>query len=345
MNLQPQYYGKHLFILSLFSYLAIVLGENNCLAQVKAVELGAVNWQRSLEKAQLESKNSGKPILILFQEVPGCMTCQNYGSKVLSHPLIVEAIESYFVPLAIFNNKGGEDKKVLDQFKEPSWNNPVVRIVDHHLLPLTLRLSANYSAIGLVEKINTALVKTQGKIPLWLKLLEEEMSAESQGTNKTYLGMYCFWSGEKYYGSLDGVVATKAGFVEGNEVVEIEFNPSKIKLEKLVEHGHKNGQADKIYGPAFQNKTLSSIPIRPMREFSPDKESKYYLYHSLYKYLPLTRLQSTRMNAMLANKQNPELYLSPRQLQLLDQIKKNPNQYKNNLIDKDIQTAWKSLGN
>ena len=47
--------------------------------------------------------------MLLFQEVPGCSTCRNYGHNVLSHPLMVEAIESLFVPLAIFNNKEGKE--------------------------------------------------------------------------------------------------------------------------------------------------------------------------------------------------------------------------------------------
>ncbi len=35
------------------------------------VEIGLVNWNRDLEKAKIESAKSKKPILVLFQEVPG----------------------------------------------------------------------------------------------------------------------------------------------------------------------------------------------------------------------------------------------------------------------------------
>ncbi len=35
------------------------------------VELGAVRWGRDLSAAQHQSATSGKPILVLFQEVPG----------------------------------------------------------------------------------------------------------------------------------------------------------------------------------------------------------------------------------------------------------------------------------
>jgi len=109
-------------------------------------ELGQVDWLRSYDTAIAESKASDKPILILFQEVPGCATCRNYGDNVLSHPLLVDVIEHYFVPLAIFNNKGGEDKKILNKYKEPTWNNPVVRIVDERGDNLIDRINGNYSS-------------------------------------------------------------------------------------------------------------------------------------------------------------------------------------------------------
>lgn len=40
-------------------------------APQQPVEIGLVPWGRDLEAAQKESADSGKPILLLFQEVPG----------------------------------------------------------------------------------------------------------------------------------------------------------------------------------------------------------------------------------------------------------------------------------
>ena len=67
----------------LFLFPFIVQAQNN------TVELGDVHWLRSFDEAQTRSKKEGKSILILFQEIPGCATCRNYGSDVLTHPLIV----------------------------------------------------------------------------------------------------------------------------------------------------------------------------------------------------------------------------------------------------------------
>lgn len=40
-------------------------------APKQRIEVGLVRWGRDLEVAQKESAESGKPILLLFQEVPG----------------------------------------------------------------------------------------------------------------------------------------------------------------------------------------------------------------------------------------------------------------------------------
>jgi thioredoxin-related protein len=93
-------------------------------------ERGKVSWYRDYKTAIKISKKENKPILIFFQEVPGCATCRNYGHNVLSHPLMTEAIENEFIPLAIFNNKKAKDLEILKKYNEPTWNNPVVRIVN-----------------------------------------------------------------------------------------------------------------------------------------------------------------------------------------------------------------------
>ena len=83
-----------------------------------------VSWYRDYETALELSEKHDKPVLILFQEVPGCATCRNYGHDVLSNPLMTEAIENEFIPLAIFNNKGGDDAKVLKKIQRTKLEQP-----------------------------------------------------------------------------------------------------------------------------------------------------------------------------------------------------------------------------
>ncbi|MEM7186864.1 MAG: thioredoxin family protein, partial [Bacteroidota bacterium] len=134
-------------------------------------ELGKVSWLRDYETALQLSKQEGKPVLILFQEVPGCATCRNYGHNVLSHPLMTEAIENEFIPLAIFNNKKGKDLEVLRKYREPTWNNPVVRIVDHKGDNIVPRLASDYSAKGLYKAMERALVGEGIPIPEYMIIL------------------------------------------------------------------------------------------------------------------------------------------------------------------------------
>ena len=94
------------------------------------IETGTVQWQRSLEEALGDSAQSGKPVFALFQEVPGCAGCKQFGADVLSNPVIVDAIENEFVPLLIHNNTAGPDAEVLAAYGEPAWNYQVVRFLN-----------------------------------------------------------------------------------------------------------------------------------------------------------------------------------------------------------------------
>jgi hypothetical protein len=285
------------------------------------VELGKVHWLRSMDEAMEKSKRECKPILILFQEVPGCQTCRQYGSEVLSHPLIVESIETNFIPLAIFNNKGGHDGEILKRYNEPAWNNPVVRIVDDKGKDLVSRLSGNYSAQGLTDLMTTVLIKSQGKAPLYMQLMADEFAAKAKGTNTVTYTMYCFWTGEALFGKLNGVIATTAGWQSGKEVVKVEYNPSVISKSQL----------DKV---AEQSK----CKISPAGNFAIDKTPKYYLYNHTYRSIPMLEIQKARVNSAIAEGQNPEMYLSSRQLGFLKR------QSKENFVNVPLMEAWRDVG-
>lgn len=313
------------------------------------VELGNVNWLRNLEEAQAQSEKEAKPIFLLFQEIPGCSTCRNYGGQVLSHPLVVEAIETLFVPLAIHNNKQGYDAKVLRSFGEPSWNNPVVRIIKANKKDIIPRLSGNYTLPGLVTNMILSLQIAGVEAPEYLRLLEEELTAREQGLEEANLSMYCFWSGEKNLGHLDGVIETQAGFMNGREVVQVKYDPAKISLPKIVAHGAKTGCADQVFvdDPALQKEAqqiLSDKKVGGEGKFRLDSEPKYYLAHSSYQYVPMTQLQAARVNSLLARKQQPEAVLSPRQRELAQYIAKHPKRgWKSRINDQDMIGAWEEV--
>lgn len=269
-------------------------------AQKNPVELGHVRWLRSMDEAQAKSKSENKPILILFQEIPGCQTCKSYGSDVLTQPLIVEAIETHFIPLAIYNNKDGADAAVLKKYNEPAWNNPVVRAVDLYGKDIAVRLSGNYSAAGLASWMTQVLIKNKGRAPQYLQLLSDELTAQNRRTMTQTYAMYCFWTGEALFGKLNGVIKTTAGFQDGKEVVTVVYDPSIITLAQLNEVASHN-----------------KCQIAAGGSFRPDATPKYYLSNSKYKKIEMLEIQKCRVNAALGEGTNPDVFLSPRQISAL----------------------------
>ncbi len=290
-------------------------------------ELGKVRWYRDYEVALGVAEREQKQVLILFQEVPGCATCRNYGHNVLSHPLMVEAIENLFVPLAIFNNVRGKDRVILNQFGEPSWNNPVVRMINSEGENLIPRIAGDYSAITLCRKMKEVLAQNRVQIPEYLNLLEQELAAEaSGGVEETYFKMYCFWSGEMQLGAVDGVLYTESGFMRGSEVVKVRYDKNHIGKSELTDYAASNN-------------------CRPISKSSTyrvaTKDLHYYLQNSDYKYLPLTALQATKINSALGDNRSAEGYLSPKQLKYLHYVKGKTTAKV--LFNKDVRTAWATM--
>jgi len=312
------------------------------------IELGEVNWIRSLDKGIETAKKSKKPIFLLFQEVPGCATCQRYGQQVLSHPLIVEAIEDLFTPVAIFNNKGGVDAQVLKYFGEPAWNNPVVRIVNGKKKDLVKRLGGVYTPLGVVQGMVQALQAVNATVPTYLSLLEKELLAENTGLETANLSMYCFWTGEKEIGKIDGVVGTLPGFMGGREIVMVQFDPEIVSYDKLVQQANKKNCASHVfYNNSKQERQAANVigtsSVSPSASFRLDKDLKYYLSKTNYQYVPMTPLQALKVNSAIGDNRSPDNYLSPRQVNLVNYFKKEGTKKIKNVINEDFVTAWKEI--
>lgn len=329
-----------LFLLSAF--------KNEIIFIPQPEELGDVHWLRDYDRAIATAEKTNKPVLILFQEVPGCSTCRGYGNDVLSHPLIVEAIEEAFVPLAIHNNKNGKDKKVLASFGEPSWNNPVIRIIDTERNALTPRINGQYDQRSLVSGMVAALKKAKRPVPNYLQLLKEHLTAETGSTNKATFGMYCFWSGEAKLGSIPGVVDSKPGFMGGSEVVSVTFDPEIISYQKLVATASEKKAFDRIFTHSGdQTATAKSLVkasnIKKVQNFRADSQPKYYLLHSPYRLIPMLPNQASRVNTAVGFGGDPNIFLSPKQVEVLTFVKNNPSKGWKNVYEKPFLIAWNQV--
>lgn len=292
------------------------------------VELGKVSWCRDYEQALAESARLDKPILLFFQEIPGCSTCVNFGRDVLTHPLMVELIENEFIPLAIYNNKPGKDAEILQKYNEPSWNNPVAHFIDRDGKDLIPKLANNYEHLSMYNKVIEVLQKTQRSIPRYAKLLGEELKIIYGKTAKTVYETPCFWSGETTLTQHEAVLTTSPGFIGNREVVAVDFDDKITSLKDLNEFSKEQG----------------FFLIDNHSAFKVDKDPQYYLKKTNYKFLPLSKTQRSKINLAIPYKINPEQYLSPKQLYWLYHKDLNslshPKAY-----ELDIAQSWDFLNN
>jgi len=174
------------------------------------IEIGTINWGRNYEEATERSKETGKPIFLLFQEVPGCQGCQDFGRQVLSNPLIKKSVEEVFIPVMIKNNTSGDyDQQILKKFGEPAWNYQVVRFINADGKDIIPRKDRIWDTKSLASRMKEALKKSKQKVPAALDLAYLE--ADTQNHAVVAYAMYCYWTGEAKLGKIDGVVKNFTG--------------------------------------------------------------------------------------------------------------------------------------
>lgn len=259
-------------------------------------ELGEVKWLRDHDRALALAAEQEKPVLLLFQEVPGCSTCVRFGQDVLTHPLMVELIADRFVTVAIFNNHPGLDAEILRRYDEPSWNNPVVRFLGADGTELVPRLADRYDALGLHEKISAVVEMLGTDVPGYFKLLGRDLLAEYGLSKCIIYTTPCFWSGETSLAQHPAVITTDAGWIDGEEVVKVHFDPREVSRQDLDAYALAEGFA----------------PLE-CRGFRIDDEPQFYLRKSSARYLPLTPAQRTQINLALPYRRSLNDMLSPQQ--------------------------------
>lgn len=284
-------------------------------------ELGRVDFSRDFEASLARAKSLGKPVFALFQEVPGCATCVAFGKGPLSHPLLVEAIEELFVPVAVYNNHPGDDREVLDRYNEPSWNNPVVRFLDTDGNDLLPRRDGVWDTNGIAVRAAAALEAAGQEVPLWFQTLVEELKAGP--TERAVFAMSCFWTGEAQLGKLDGVVNTQAGWYAGREVVEVTYRPGELSQDELVSAARNLRCASRVWAPnAGEGGGSEVLALTGGVGRARESDQLHSLKRTSLRWLPLTPLQARRVNAALYDGRSPNAWLSPRQLTLAAEVRK-----------------------
>jgi hypothetical protein len=259
-------------------------------------ELGEVAWLRDHDRGLAFATEQGKPVLLLFQEVPGCSTCVRFGRDVLTHPLMVEMIADRFVPVAIFNNHPGPDAEILRRYDETSWNNPVMRFLGPDGVELLPKLADRYDALALHEKIAAVLEMLGVGVPGYFRSLGRDLLIENGLSQRVTYTTPCFWSGETSLAQHPAVITTDAGWVDGEEVVQVHFDPGAASRHDLDAYARAEG--------------FSSTDGR---NFELDREPQFYLRKSPARHLPLTPAQRTQINLAVPYRSPLAALLSPQQ--------------------------------
>jgi hypothetical protein len=156
----------------------------------------------------------------------------------------------------------------------------------------------------------------------------ESVEAIQPATAKATFAMGCYYHGEERLGALDGVLTTRAGILDGLEVVEVTYDPKVLPFEKLVEQGNRLECTSRVYAPTDEEFRIAErlVGDKARRLTEPARDAIPYdrlfsLKTSNIKYLPLTPMQATKVNAALGLRNlDPKVWLSPQQLELLKRI-------------------------
>ncbi len=259
-------------------------------------ELGDVMWLRDYDVALARAAERGRPVLLLFQEIPGCSTCLNFGHDVLANPLLVELIEDRFVAVAIHNNRPGKDAEILHRFSEPAWNNPVVYFLHADGQQILPKLADRYDPLGLYQKILSVLEALGQDVPDYFRLLRDDLMIDYGLAKSAVFETPCFWSGETTLAQHPAILTTEAGWIDGDEVVRVWFDPRVADARALADFARAEG--------------FSTIAATGFRS---DEAPQYYLSKSRFAHLALSPAQRSKINLAIPYQDRPERYLSPRQ--------------------------------
>lgn len=232
---------------------------------------------------------------------------------------MVEAIQSLFEPVVVYNNKSGVDAANLKRFKEPSWNYQVVRFLDSNAKDIIPRRDRVWTTPALAARMITTLQKKNQKVPLYLRALAGKSASTNVG--KAAFAMHCFWTGELRLGGLPGVITTEAGWFDGREVTLVEFDRSQIAFNTLVEKAVSFDCARSVYtttdadAKVVKKTRLANGLLTASYRPAAAHDQKRQLTGTKLTKLTLSPMQATKINALVrTDTSNALSWLSPQQL-------------------------------
>ena len=329
-------------------------------------ELGQLKFKynaSSFQNALEESRDTEKPVLIVFHEILGSADAIAFGKTVLSHPLLIEAAESMFVTVLVdMAGTNPDDVQIISRYHENRHNDTVVRIVNGKGNDLVARLEGRRCSIGdIVKSMRGALERKQLQVPIYLTFLEMEYLARvhtpspaSRGPAKEIVfKTEATTKAEIDFAELNGVIDVECGNLCGSRAVKVTYNSEVIDCKALLLHAIFHMDIETVYWTNwYEMMAMQSgleMDAKPnfvelnSNIFTRGKNPKNFLRTTLLRYVPLTALQALQANLAIS-KNNRELalnILSPRQLAILEAVeRKIPRR---ETVNVGISDAWKRL--
>jgi hypothetical protein len=249
---------------------------------------GVIAWGHDFSAAQRHSHESDKPILALSDDAAGRRALDGC----LAHPVIADAVRDLFVPVIV---------------PEAHAHVPMIRILDadgHELVPSP---PDELSPASVISRLVVALHASHRDVPAYLQLVDDEYNPAD--LRKATFAVGCYWDGEQELGKLAGVVSTRTGTLDKDEVVEVTFDAGRIGPDALLREARTLSCFDSV-------KTPGTMELQPA-----DDQQHALAGYPEYCYLPLTLLQATRINAALADHSDPVVFLSASQSAMHDQLR------------------------
>ena len=140
-------------------------------------------------------------------------------------------------------------------------------------------------------------------------------------------------------------MATRPGWLEKLEVVEVHFDPIAVSYESLVKQASEAKCALRVFtrDDAQQEAASAIVKDRAVRsdgEVRTD-DDKFYLSRTPLKHVPMTPMQASRLNARVGEHEDPTPLLAPVQRTLLEKIRAQPDAGWPITIGVDFLVAWK----
>ncbi|MGI9431007.1 MAG: VPGUxxT family thioredoxin-like (seleno)protein, type 2, partial [Myxococcota bacterium] len=168
------------------------------------------------------------------------------------------------------------------------------------------------------ERMIAALEAASRPVPPYLREAAYELRDRLPG--RAVVATHCYWEGEGCIGRVEGVVATRAVWLEGREAVEVTFDRERTDYTKLLRSVQHSGCAHPAFVAGAGERAAAAAVFGDAVILSTgrpgpagDTDQKRHLRRSPFRDLALSELQAVRVNAALWAREDPAAWLSPRQ--------------------------------